>query len=158
DPTALLVQILVSFANAIGRNACFRVEGDWHFLNLFAALVGETAKGRKGTSWGRVRWVLERIDSMCVDKRVLSGLSSGEGLIWNVRDPIMAREKVKENNRVTGVQEYEADPGEADKRLLVYEPEFANVLRQIERQGNTLSAVLRQAWETGNLGTLVKNS
>lgn len=42
--------------------------------------------------------------------------------------------------------------------MLVYEPEFANVLKQSERQGNTLSAVLRQAWDTDSLRTLTKNS
>jgi len=46
----------------------------------------------------------------------------------------------------------------ADKRLLAFEPEFASVLRRIEGQGNTLSALLRQAWETGDLRTLTKNS
>jgi hypothetical protein len=51
-----------------------------------------------------------------------------------------------------------ADPGVEDKRLFVVEPEFANVLKQTERQGNTLSAVLRQGWETGNLRSLTKNS
>jgi hypothetical protein len=70
----------------------------------------------------------------------------------------MGREKVKAQGRVTGVQEYEADPGESDKRLLVHEPEFAVVLRQIERQGNTLSAIIRQAWDSGNLRTLTKNT
>jgi hypothetical protein len=42
--------------------------------------------------------------------------------------------------------------------LLVYEAEFAVVLKSIERQGNILSAILRQAWETGTLRTMVKNS
>jgi hypothetical protein len=55
-------------------------------------------------------------------------------------------------------EEVEADPGVSDKRLLIVEPEFANVLRMVERQGNSLSAVLRQAWECGDLGTLTKNS
>jgi hypothetical protein len=55
-------------------------------------------------------------------------------------------------------EEVETDPGVADKRLLVYEPEFANVLKQTERQGNTLSAVLRQAWDGCTLRTLVKNN
>jgi hypothetical protein len=158
DPIALLAQFLLAFGNAIGRQAHFRVEGDRHYLNLFAVAVGDTAKGRKGTSWGRVRALFEMADSEWTDKRIMGGLSSGEGLIWNVRDPIMARDKIKERGRITAMQEYEADPGESDKRLLVYEPEFAVVLRQIERQGNTLSAIIRQAWETGNLRTLVKNS
>jgi hypothetical protein len=158
DPVALLIQTLVAFGNVIGRTAHFRVEGDVHYLNLFAVLVGETAKARKGTSWGRIRWVFDQIETEWAGTRIMSGLSSGEGLIWNVRDPIMAREKVKERGRVTAIQEYEADAGEADKRLLVLEPEYAVVLRQIERNGNTLSAVLRQGWETGNLRTLTKNS
>jgi hypothetical protein len=40
----------------------------------------------------------------------------------------------------------------------VVEPEFANVLKQMERQGNTLSAVLRVAWDGRDLRTLTKNS
>jgi hypothetical protein len=64
----------------------------------------------------------------------------------------MGREEVKDKGRVTGYQDVEVDPGVSDKRLLVYEPEFALVLKQMERQGNTLSAILRQAWESGNLG------
>jgi len=155
DPVALLIQTLVAFGNVIGRSAHFRVEGDQHFLNLFAVLVGETSKARKGTSWGRIRGLLEQADSEWASKRILGGLSSGEGLIWNVRDPVMAREKIKEKGRITGFQEYESDPGETDKRILIQEPEFASVLKQNERQGNTLSAILRQAWERGDLRTLV---
>jgi hypothetical protein len=154
----VLIQVLVAVGNAIGRRPYFRVEADRHYLNLFTVLVGETSKARKGTSWGRVRWLLEQVDQAWTEQRIKSGLSSGEGLIWSVRDPIMAREKVREHGRVVATQEVEADPGEPDKRLLVHEPEYAVVLRQIERQGNTLSAVLRQAWETGTLRTLTKNS
>jgi Toprim-like len=50
DPAALLVSTLVMFGNAAGRGAGFQVEGDFHATNLFAAIVGETSKGRKGTS------------------------------------------------------------------------------------------------------------
>ena len=48
--------------NAIDRKPYFRVEADRHYLNLFTVLVGETSKARKGTSWGRVRWLLEQVD------------------------------------------------------------------------------------------------
>jgi hypothetical protein len=93
-----------------------------------------------------------------MDSHIQGGLSSGEGLIWEVRDAIVKREPVKERGRITGHQEIEVDAGVADKRLLVYEAEFAVVLKSIERQGNILSAILRQAWETGALRTMVKNS
>src|SRR5262245_39829867 len=50
------------------------------------------------------------------------------------------------------------DVGVEDKRLLVMENEFAAVLKVIERQGNTLSPVLRHAWKGGELRTMVKTS
>src|SRR5437868_8277039 len=55
DPAALLVQVLVAFGSAAGRSAYVAVEADRHYPNLFVVLVGPTAKGRKGTSWGHVR-------------------------------------------------------------------------------------------------------
>src|SRR5262249_52220382 len=87
-----------------------------------------------------------------------SGLSSGEGLIWAVRDPIEKREPVKEKNHVSGYQTLIVDAGVDDKRLLVEEAEFASILKVASREGNTLSAVIRNAWDTGRLRTLTKNS
>ena len=52
----------------------------------------------------------------------------------------------------------EQDPGVLDKRLFIQEGEFASVLKVFEREGNTLSAILRNAWDHGNLATLIKNS
>jgi hypothetical protein len=85
---------------------------------------------------------------------ITSGLSSAEGLIWSIRDPIYKRVRQEDGSYV----EEETDPGVQDKRLLVYEPEFASVLKQTERQGNTLSALLRQAWDGQALRQLVKNN
>jgi hypothetical protein len=85
---------------------------------------------------------------MWLGTRVQSGLSSGEGLIWAVRDEIERSVKGK-----TVVE-----PGVDDKRLLIFESEFASVLRVIEREGNTLSAIIRSCWDTGNLRTLTKNT
>ena len=59
DPVALLIQTLASVGNAIGRGPYYQVEGDRHGSNLYAVLVGETAKGRKGTSAGRIRQVMQ---------------------------------------------------------------------------------------------------
>src|SRR5262245_36654651 len=55
DPVALLVQFLVAFGSAAGRSPHFTAEADRHGVNLFAVVVGETSKGRKGTSMGHVR-------------------------------------------------------------------------------------------------------
>jgi hypothetical protein len=42
--------------------------------------------------------------------------------------------------------------------LLALEEEFSSTLRVLERDGNTLSPVLREAWDGGALGSLTKNS
>lgn len=158
DPVALLVQFLLGVGNAIGRSAYAVVAADHHYANEFAILVGKSAKGRKGTSLGQVKKTLAAADPAWTANRVLGGLSSGEGLIWNVRDPIKRQENASPKGQPARYETVTADPGEADKRLLVVEPEFANVLKQTERQGNTLSPVLRQGWETGDLRTLTKGS
>jgi hypothetical protein len=159
DPMALLVQVLGAFGNAIGRSAHFYVEDDRHAMNENVVLVGATAKGRKGSSWSRVRRVFELADSEWVADHVQSGLSSGEGLTWAVRDPIVKQEAVREKGRPTGEYvEVVTDPGVQDKRLLVLEAEFALVLKVLARDGNTLSAVIRHAWDHGNLRSMTKNS
>jgi hypothetical protein len=50
------------------------------------------------------------------------------------------------------------DAGVADKRLLVIESEFSGALHAMQRDGNLLSRVLRDAWDKGNLATMTKNS
>ncbi len=150
DPVALLVQTLVAFGSVAGREPHFIAEADYHACNLYCILVGVTAKGRKGSSWGHVRRVFSVADPAWVTNRIQSGLSSGEGLIFAVRDPV--EELGKDGAKSI------TDPGETDKRLLVFESEYANVLRVMDRDGNTLSPILRQAWDTGNLATLTKNS
>jgi hypothetical protein len=156
DPAAILLLVLVWFGAAVGRGPrrgpCYRVEGDRHYVNLFAVLVGDTAKGRKDTARGRVRQVFDGAD-MHLEK--VSGLSSGEGLIWAVRDPIHRQEQDKKTKKLIQVL---VDAGVLDKRLLVSESEFVGVLKQGARAGNTLSPVIRTAWDTGDVQSLTKNS
>jgi hypothetical protein len=158
DPAALLIQALVMFGNVIGRTAHWRVEADSHYLNLNVVLVGATGKGRKGTASGHARRVFEQIDSEWIRSRVTSGLSSGEGLIWAVRDAIEKQESIKERGRVIDYQIVVDDPGIADKRLLVIESEFSSTLRVLGREGNILSALIRQAWDGQDLRALTKNT
>jgi hypothetical protein len=153
DPAAILSQFLVGFGSMAGRKAFYRVESTRHYPNLFAVLVGQSSRARKGTSWQRALRVLERGgDQGWAKARIVSGLSSGEGLIWEVRDPIVRKP------RRAGEDEEEADPGIEDKRLLVIEEEFATVLQVGKREGNILGGVLRSAWDTGKLRSLTKNS
>jgi hypothetical protein len=157
DPVAILAQYLVAAGNAIGHGPYYRVEGDRHTANLYAVLVGETAKGRKGTSAGRIRQVMRVADAPWESERVVDGLSTGEGLIWHVRDASV--EWVRDGKGVHApLVERQADPGVSDKRIMILEPEFARALRVMQRDGNTLSSVIRAAWDRGDLSTLTKNS
>jgi hypothetical protein len=160
DPVAILVHLLVFFGNVIGRHAYFIADGIKHFTNLFAVVVGRTSKGRKGTSESWVREFFQWVDQKWASQRIQSGSSSGEGLIWAVRDPIEKTEPIKERGtgKIIEYQKIIADPGIEDKRLLVREPEFASVLRVMKREGNTLTTTIRDSWDTGDLRTMTKNS
>jgi hypothetical protein len=151
DPVAILIQLLAYFGNIVGRNQHYRVEGDYHRSNIYAVLVGDTSKGRKGTSAGRVRSIARHADQRWVDERIKNGLSSGEGLINEVRDERKIFNPTKQETEIV-------DAGVADKRLLVAEAEFANALAVMERAGNNLSPVIRAAWEGLTLSTMTKNS
>ena len=142
DPAALLSQFLAMFGNVVGRNPCFQVEGTRHYPRLNVCLAGATAKSRKGTSYDHVENRLKKHDPVWAHNSIISGLGSGEGLIWQVRDSDPDRN----------------DPGVEDKRLLVSEPEFASILKVMGRRDSILSNILRSAWDDKPLRNLNKNS
>jgi hypothetical protein len=136
DPAAILIQVLVAAANMLGPGLHCVVESTRHSLILYAVLVGESSKARKGTSWSHIERLCARVDSEWACERVTGGLSSGEGLVAEVQDDL--------------------EPPR-DRRLMIVQQEFASVLRVMARDGNTLSPLLRAAWDNGNLRTLVKH-
>ena len=141
DPVAILAQLLAGFGAAVGRGAWFTVEATRHHPNEFVIIVGDSAKSRKGSSWDHVARVISRADPS-LPARIATGLSSGEGLIWAVRDPVGT------------------DPTSAsgEDRLLVLEPEFASVLKNASRDISTLSPVLRCAWDGRPLALLTRTA
>jgi hypothetical protein len=125
DPAALLLQFLVGWGSLAGRGPYYLAEADRHHTNEYATIVGTTAKGRKGTSWGRILAVLRAVDPHWAENRQLAGLGSGEALIDAA--------------------------GEDDHRTMVTESEFARLLAVVSREGSTISANLRNGWDTGTL-------
>jgi hypothetical protein len=157
DLAATLVSFLVGFGNLIGPNPHFLVGDKAHSLRIFPVLVGETSKGRKGTSWATPKRLLCEADPEWTSQ-IKSGLSSGEGLIYHVRDEKRGLVPIKEKGRIIDYEEAILDEGVEDKRLLVVEEEFASALKVMGRDGSTLSPIIRQAWDDGSLATLTKNS
>jgi hypothetical protein len=157
DPVTLLVSLQVGFGNVVGPQPHARVGLERHPPRLFGVIVGQTARARKGTGTAAIRGLLTRAApdwAACVK----GGASSGEGLIFHVRDPRSEDQPIKERGRVVGYQTVQVDDGVRDKRLCIIETEFGSVLRRMKADTNTLSAVLRQAWDTGDLATLTKHS
>jgi hypothetical protein len=149
DPAALLAQFLVATGNLIGRGPHFRVEADRHGLNLYAVVVGDTSKARKGTSWVPVHRLMGLVEPNWLP-RVKSGISSGEGIVFEVHDPV---HKLDAEG-----QEVLVDEGVADKRLLLVEPEFASVLKVASRRASTVTTTLRDGWDGRDLSPITKNN
>jgi hypothetical protein len=149
---AVASQFLVMFGNAVGRGPHFYVAETRHGMQEFCLVVGPTATGRKGDARHLAQAIIAGADPTWAETCIRSGLSSGEGVIYHVRDaesgidPKTGKETVR-------------DVGIADKRLLVVETEFSQPLKMFRREGNVLSDVLRDAWDgKALLGTLVKNN
>ena len=139
DPIAILAQLMVAFGTSVGRDAYFEIEATRHHPHEFLLIVGDTARARKGTSWDHARRLICEADPTLAE-RILTGLSSGEGLVWAVRDPAGQ------------------DPGISDRRLLALEPEFAAVLKSAGREISTLSPTLRSAWDGRPLQLLTRTA
>jgi len=148
DRVAVLMNALAMFGNAAGRTPHALVGGGRHGTNLFIATVGRSGSGRKGVATTEVKALMEQVDPEWSANCVASGLSSGEGLIYAVRDP----------SDVLNKDGLPVDPGVMDKRLLSIETEFASVLRVMTRDGNTVSARIRDAWDGVILRTLTRQS
>ena len=145
DPAAVLPTLLGHVGEFVGRGPFVRVGDDQHHARLFSALAGATARGRKGTSEAPIRRIADVAHGQLGPIAWKPGpMSSGEGLIFAIRD--------SDGNPDGG------DPGVADKRLLIVEGEFAAPLRAMQRSGNTLSTVLRCAWDGRTLEPVAKTS
>jgi hypothetical protein len=155
DLTAVLAQFLALFGNVIGAVAYWQVEDDVHRLKLFILLVGMTAKGRKGLSYNRALKPFKLISDPDIEAWVvccqMQGLSTGEGLINRIRDATVKVDRKTGKSVVT-------DEGIEDKRLMVFAPEFTEVLAKMYREGASLSPVLRMAWDGDRLENATKNS
>ena len=107
--------------------------------------VGSTSTGRKGTSLVPVNLLMKKVDLAFWEEQCVSGLSSGEGLIQKVSD-----ERTRNEDGT-----WEITP--VEKRLYVVESEFSRILMQTRRDGNILSQVLRETFDSGKLGVLTRN-
>lgn len=150
SPVALYIELLTLIGNCINRTPHFKVGGSYHRCNLFIVICGESSKGRKGSGHDIVVDFFRYVDSGYLSC-IVSGLSSGEGAIHAVRDPVT---KVNKKGELETI-----DSGASDRRCLFFEPELAGrTFVAMRREGSTLSSVLRMAWETDVLSVVTKGN
>jgi hypothetical protein len=139
DPAALLGNFLIGAGVLFGREAWALADGQKHYPVESILTIGLTGSSRKGTATGRVTPVLDAVDENFCATHTLRGLSSGEGLIKAVSP--------KPSEIVL--------PGEVRTYLVVLS-EFGGLLAVMKREGNTLSSVLRDAWDCVPLHVLTR--
>jgi putative DNA primase/helicase len=156
-PAAVGTAFLSSASAALGRNRWVQIGNKEHHARLYTAHVGRSGIGGKGMALELPQCIREEAESkrdpvqdgqFACGNFHNGGLSSREGLAYLIRDESDTKEK-------DGTP---TDPGVDDKRLFVVEEEFANVLRQTKREGNTLSAAMRTAWDGGTIAPATKSN
>jgi hypothetical protein len=137
DLAAVLISLLAAVGSAVGPGPCAQAGADRHAANTFALLVGPTT-ARKGASESIVMWLMERAVPTWVQSCATYGLGTGEGLAERLQD---GRYEEGPDGKPMFVS------GTTDKRLMAVEREFASVLKKGRREGNTLSDMLRNAFD-----------
>lgn len=155
DPIAVLFTFLSRFGVEVGRDAYISA-GERQHPRVNAVLVGQSSKARKGTSYIPVRELFLLDDNIWNLAQVSPGpLSSGEGLIFAVRDE--RSEYVVDRSKGEG-KLVVVDLGVEDKRLFVIDQEFAGALSCSKRDGNTISSIIRSMFDGHKVEPLTKTS
>lgn len=157
DPVGLLASFLAEVGAMLNRGPHLILDGSYHPLLFYPVLVGRSSKSRKGTADRRMRNLFELADPSWTRGECKGTLSSGEGLAYAVRDPQYKYEPVREKGKLTGeTVSVCVDSGVEDKRLCLVQSEFGAVLRVMARDGNSLSGVIRDAWDGLTLAPMTK--
>lgn len=149
DPVGILASLICAVGVHLGQRPHIRAGDDPHPLLVWPLIVGRTGGGRKGASWSTPKRLLSAADPGFTGSNIRSGLTSGEGLA-----AVFADQDADEPSTGKPRKNGPALLPPGDLRLMVFEPEWAGVMSRMKREGNALSATLRQAWEGGDLSTL----
>jgi hypothetical protein len=160
DSSALMVNLVVLAGVAMGRGPYIQVGAKRQYALLNTVTCGESGDNKSDGTNAPIDLIetagaINVSDSFPdpVDFPRINGLSSGEGLLWQMRDAITKMVKTKTKDKKTGKTTEETteeivDAGVEDKRLLALEPEFARTLTTMAREGNTLSTIIRTLYDS----------
>jgi putative DNA primase/helicase len=147
NAVAIAANFMAYLACAVGRGVYLSIGNTRHHARLFCLHVGRSGRGRKGDAVSlvpRIDQALREIGESFAPQIHRGGLSSREGRVALMHDGYR-----QGRQDVCAIE---------DKRLWVVESEFANVLHQGRRDGNTLSAALRDCWDGVDLKPATKSN
>lgn len=158
DPINIYASLLCAAGVHLGQRPRVQAGDDRHPLLVWPLIIGRSGGGRKGAGWSTARRLLREADPFFAATNIRSGLTSGEGLATIFAEDDTTTDTTPEGTE-PATRSGKAKPAVSllppgDRRLLVFEPEWAAVMARMRRDGNTLSATLRAAWEGGDLSTL----
>lgn len=156
-PVAVAINILIRFSALVGPMVYLPIGDEKRLLNEFVLMVGPTGLGKGSSNHGPDR-IFKQVESYLeLDlqnqfqagkseginqyshlKIHSGGLSSGEGLAAELDDGSDKSQAV------------------TDKRIIVFESEFSNTMSMHQRSGNTVSMVLRNAFDGVDIKPLTK--
>lgn len=157
-PVAVAINVLVRMSALVGPMLYLQIGDERRLLNEFVLMVGPTGLGKGASNHGPAR-IFKRVEELLeLDlqnqfqsgrsqginqyshlKVHTGGLSSGEGLAASLDDGSEGDAKA-----VT------------DKRLVVFESEFSNTMSMHQRAGNTITMVLRNAFDGVDIKPMTK--
>ena len=147
NAVAIAANFIAYLSCAVGRGVYLPIGNTRHHVRLFCLHIGRSGRGRKGDAVSlvlRIDQALREMNEAFAPQVHRGGLSTREGLVALMHD---------------GYRQGRQDvPAIEDKRLWVVESEFANVLHQGRRDGNTLSAALRDCWDGVDLKPATKSN
>lgn len=147
NAVAIAANFMAYLSCAVGRGVYLPIGNTRHHARLFCLHIGRSGRGRKGDAVSlvlRIDQALREMNEAFAPQVHRGGLSTREGLVALMHDGYrQGRQNV---------------PAIEDKRLWVVESEFANVLHQGRRDGNTLSAALRDCWDGVDLKPATKSN
>ena len=138
DKTGIYGCLLSMAGMLVGRKPHVMIGNRRHPFLIYPVLIGRTGSGRKGDAMATANLLMDSASSFELDSLTVTGIGSGEGLVWHIRDP-------------------DDKGGTEDKRLLVYEEELGHIISISSRDGSILSGTIQKAWDGVALQSLTRN-
>lgn len=159
-PVAVAGYLISWFTALVGPCVYYQLGDERRRLNNYYLLVGPSGMGKGSSEHGpdrifsRVEEYLQERFAYAYEKGKTEGISQYP--LLDVHDGGLSSGEGLASAKNDGVPDKPEQTIVPDKRMLIKEPEFGNVLNMAQRQGNTLSHVLRNGYDGKTIKPLTK--